>query len=122
MRVLIVDDNIDAAEMLAEWLDAIGHDVRVAADGPTALEIAAEFKPDVALLDIGLPVMDGYEVARRLREQPGCARRCGSSRSPGTARSRTTTDRAAQASRTTSSSPSTSTPSRTPCRSLPARA
>lgn len=74
MRVLVVDDNIDAAEMLAEWLNAIGHRVRVAADGPTALEIAAEFKPDVALLDIGLPVMDGYEVARRLREQPGCAR------------------------------------------------
>ncbi len=74
MRVLVVDDNIDAAEMLAEWLSAIGHGVRVAADGPTALEIAAEFKPDVALLDIGLPVMDGYEVARRLREQPGCTK------------------------------------------------
>ena len=74
MRVLVVDDNLDAAEMLAEWLGAIGHGVRVAADGPTALEIAAEFKPDVALLDIGLPVMDGYEVARRLREQPGCAK------------------------------------------------
>ena len=74
MRVLVVDDNLDAAEMLAEWLSAIGHGVRVAADGPTALEIAAEFKPDVALLDIGLPVMDGYEVARRLREQPGCAK------------------------------------------------
>jgi len=74
MRVLVVDDNLDAAEMLAEWLSAIGHSVRVAADGPTALEIAADFKPDVALLDIGLPVMDGYEVARRLREQPGCAK------------------------------------------------
>jgi PAS domain S-box-containing protein len=74
MRVLVVDDNIDAAEMLAEWLGAVGHAVRVAADGPTALEIAADFKPDVALLDIGLPVMDGYEVARRLREQPGCAK------------------------------------------------
>ena len=74
MRVLVVDDNLDAAEMLAEWLGAIGHAVRVAADGPTALEIAAEFKPDVALLDIGLPVMDGYEVARRLRDQPGCAK------------------------------------------------
>ncbi len=74
MRVLVVDDNLDAAEMLAEWLSAIGHSVRVAADGPTALEIAADFKPDVALLDIGLPVMDGYEVARRLRELPGCAR------------------------------------------------
>ncbi len=73
LRVLIVDDNLDAAEMLAEWLGAIGHAVRVAADGPTALELAAEFQPQVALLDIGLPVMDGYEVARRLRDLPGCA-------------------------------------------------
>jgi signal transduction histidine kinase len=73
LRVLIVDDNIDAAEMLAEWLVAVGHSVQVAGDGPTALEIATEFKPDVVLLDIGLPVMDGYEVARRLRELPGCS-------------------------------------------------
>jgi PAS domain S-box-containing protein len=72
LRVLIVDDNIDAAEMLAEWLGAIGHQVDVAADGPTALERAATFRPEVALLDIGLPVMDGYEVARRLRELAGC--------------------------------------------------
>ncbi len=72
LRVLIVDDNVDAAEMLAEWLGAIGHEVRVAADGPTALEIAGPFVPEVALLDIGLPVMDGYEVARRLRELGGC--------------------------------------------------
>ncbi|MGH7269999.1 MAG: ATP-binding protein, partial [Polyangiaceae bacterium] len=54
-RVLVVDDNLDAAEMLAEWLSAMGHQVRVAADGPTALALAAELKPDVALLDIGLP-------------------------------------------------------------------
>ena len=74
LRVLIVDDNVDAAEMLAEWLVAVGHDAQVASDGPTALEIAAEFKPDVALLDIGLPVMDGYEVARRLRELPGASK------------------------------------------------
>jgi PAS domain S-box-containing protein len=73
LRVLIVDDNIDAAEMLAEWLVAVGHSVQVAGDGPTALEIATGFKPVVVLLDIGLPVMDGYEVARRLRELPGCA-------------------------------------------------
>ncbi len=73
LRVLVVDDNLDAAEMLAEWLGTIGHGVRVAADGPTALEVAADFQPDVALLDIGLPVMDGYEVARRLRTLPGCA-------------------------------------------------
>jgi CheY-like chemotaxis protein len=73
LRVLVVDDNLDAAEMLAEWLGAVGHGVRVAADGPSALELAAEFKPEVALLDIGLPVMDGYEVARRLRDLPGGA-------------------------------------------------
>jgi PAS domain S-box-containing protein len=74
VRVLIVDDNLDAAEMLAEALGAVGHEVSVAADGPSALEIAATAPPEVALLDIGLPVMDGYEVARRLREIPGCQR------------------------------------------------
>jgi PAS domain S-box-containing protein len=74
VRVLVVDDNRDAAEMLAEALGAVGHEVHVAADGPSALEIAAKVPPEVALLDIGLPVMDGYEVARRLRELPGCRR------------------------------------------------
>jgi signal transduction histidine kinase/CheY-like chemotaxis protein len=72
VRVLIVDDNLDAAQMLAEALGAMGHEVGVAADGPSALALAAEAAPEVALLDIGLPVMDGYEVARRLRETPGC--------------------------------------------------
>jgi PAS domain S-box-containing protein len=66
-RVLLVDDNHDAADMLAELLRLAGHDVRVAYDGPAALGEAAAFAPDVALLDIGLPVMDGYELARRLR-------------------------------------------------------
>ncbi|MDC0680798.1 ATP-binding protein [Sorangium atrum] len=69
-RILLVDDNLDAVELLAESLGAMGHTTRVAADGPSALRIAEEFAPDVALLDIGLPVMDGYELARRLREQP----------------------------------------------------
>src|SRR5205823_5296868 len=55
------------AELLSESLLALGHQTRVAYDGPSALETAAEFDPDVALLDIGLPVMDGYELARRLR-------------------------------------------------------
>jgi PAS domain S-box-containing protein len=68
-RVLVVDDNRDAAELLAEGLRLHGHDVRVAFDGPGALEIARELDPEVALLDIGLPVMNGYEVARRLRER-----------------------------------------------------
>ncbi|WP_437798853.1 ATP-binding protein [Sorangium sp. So ce693] len=69
-RILLVDDNLDAVELLAESLGAMGHATRIAADGPSALRIAEEFAPDVALLDIGLPVMDGYELARRLREQP----------------------------------------------------
>ena len=66
-RVLIVDDNIDAAETLCAALQQFGHDVRIANDGPSALVLADEFRPDVAVLDIGLPVMDGYELARRLR-------------------------------------------------------
>ena len=59
--------------MLAEALTGKGHDTRVAHDGPAALRVAAEFTPDVALLDIGLPVMDGYELAAHLRELPGLA-------------------------------------------------
>jgi CheY-like chemotaxis protein len=70
-RVLIVDDNTDAAETLADMLRALGHEAAVAPDGPGALERCASFLPDVALLDIGLPVMDGYELARRLRAQSG---------------------------------------------------
>ncbi|WP_437590894.1 ATP-binding protein [Sorangium sp. So ce1000] len=69
-RILLVDDNLDAVELLAESLVAMGYTTRVASDGPSAIRIAEEFAPDVALLDIGLPVMDGYELARRLREQP----------------------------------------------------
>jgi CheY-like chemotaxis protein len=66
-RVLVVDDNDDAAEMLSEALTDFGYLVRMAADGPAALIVAEEFQPQIALLDIGLPVMDGYELARRLR-------------------------------------------------------
>ena len=69
-RILVVDDNLDAATMLADALTAQGHVARVASDGVEALRVAAELHPDVALLDIGLPVMDGYEVARRLAEDP----------------------------------------------------
>jgi PAS domain S-box-containing protein len=68
-RVLVVDDNEDAAEMLAGALVQIGYDVAVAHDAPSALERAREFDPEVALLDIGLPVVDGYELAERLRLQ-----------------------------------------------------
>jgi signal transduction histidine kinase len=70
-RVLVVDDNVDAAQMLRDFLEALGHEPAIAHDGPTALELASSFKPDIAVLDIGLPVMNGYELARRLRETLG---------------------------------------------------
>jgi PAS domain S-box-containing protein len=73
-RVLLVDDNQDAAEMLASLLRAVGHEVVVAFDGPSALGRLGTFTPDVALLDIGLPVMDGYDLARRLQELPATPR------------------------------------------------
>jgi CheY-like chemotaxis protein len=66
-RVLVVDDNVDAAEMLAEALTLRGCEVELAHDAPQALEIAARSRFDAALLDIGLPVIDGYELAERLR-------------------------------------------------------
>jgi CheY-like chemotaxis protein len=70
-RVLVVDDNVDAAHMLHELLARLGHQAVVAHDGAAALVVASAFLPDVAVLDIGLPVMDGYELARRLRAQRG---------------------------------------------------
>jgi two-component system CheB/CheR fusion protein len=69
-RILVVDDRESQAQSLAMLLRSLGHDVRVAHNGPSALEIAADFFPELALIDIGLPGMSGYEVARRLREQP----------------------------------------------------
>ena len=68
--MLVVDDNVDSAEILAKLLRMPGHDVRTAYTGPTALEAAAAHPPDVVLLDIGLPGLNGYEVARRLRLDP----------------------------------------------------
>jgi signal transduction histidine kinase len=70
-RILVVEDNQDGAAMLMEALTAKGYDTRVAHDAPTALRVAAEFSPDIAFLDIGLPVMDGYELATHLRRIPG---------------------------------------------------
>jgi len=67
IAVLVVDDNADAAEMLSEYVSSLGYVVRSALDGPSALRAAEEFHPAIALLDIGLPVMDGFELARRLR-------------------------------------------------------
>jgi CheY-like chemotaxis protein len=69
--VLIVDDNTDSAEALALLARSWGHEVAVAHDGPGALVLAERFAPESVLVDIGLPGMDGYELARRFREQPG---------------------------------------------------
>jgi len=69
-RVLVVDDNVDAAESLAALLELDGHDTRVAHDGNEALAQAAEFRPQIVFLDIGMPGKDGYEVARELRRDP----------------------------------------------------
>ena len=69
-RILVVDDNEDAAELLAATLELMGHHTVVAHDGPGALRAVASFAPEIAMLDIGLPVMDGYELARRLRDEP----------------------------------------------------
>jgi len=72
LRILLVDDNVDGATTLAALLRMQGHETRAVYDGPSALEAAADFRPDIILLDIGLPRgMDGYEVARRLRDIPG---------------------------------------------------
>src|SRR5258706_5155077 len=66
-RVMVVDDNVDAAAMLEILLRSLGHGKRVTHDGIEALRVASEFRPDIVLLDIGMPGPDGYEVARRLR-------------------------------------------------------
>ena len=68
IRVLVVDDNVDSARAMARLLARRGHDVRTAFDGPSALDEARDFNPEVIFLDIGLPGMDGYQVARRLRD------------------------------------------------------
>ena len=70
-RVLVVDDNRDALETLEMLLHLLGAEVQTAADGRSALETLRRFRPAVVVLDIGLPDMDGYEVARRVRQEPG---------------------------------------------------
>jgi PAS domain S-box-containing protein len=67
-RILVVDDNVDAAMALNLLLKSLGHETCMAYDGAQALKIAAEFRPDIVLLDIGMPGLDGYEVARQLRQ------------------------------------------------------
>src|SRR5262249_1658866 len=69
-RILVVDDYKDVADSLGILLEIMGHEVRVAYSGQEALEALARFEPDVALLDLGLPGMNGYQLARRIREQP----------------------------------------------------
>ena len=71
-NVLVVDDNVDAADSLGEMLAAWGYHVTVAHDGPAALAALQDTLPDIALLDIDMPAMDGYELAAHLRFQPGC--------------------------------------------------
>ena len=66
----MVDDNVDSAKTLAMMLKVMGHESRVSHDGPAAIEIAQEFRPTLVLLDIGLPRMNGYMVAERLRTIP----------------------------------------------------
>jgi len=73
-RVLVVDDNVDTAESMVLLLRMRGHEVQVAFSGPMALEVASAFEPEVVLLDIGLPGLDGYEVARSLRQQDRTAK------------------------------------------------
>jgi CheY-like chemotaxis protein len=71
LHVLIVDDNEDAADSLGVLMDLWGHDHRVAYDGASGLELARAYRPDCLLLDIDMPRMDGYALARRLRQEPG---------------------------------------------------
>ena len=68
-RILVADDNTDAVESLALLLHLAGHDVRVAHDGVETLAVGNQFEPEVVLLDLGMPKMDGYETARRLRQE-----------------------------------------------------
>jgi CheY-like chemotaxis protein len=71
LRVLVVDDNADAATMLSILVELQGHTTASAHSGPEALSVAAAFRPDVVLLDIGLPGFDGCHTARELRQRPG---------------------------------------------------
>jgi CheY-like chemotaxis protein len=69
-RILIVDDNRDAADSMGMLLELLGNEVYVAYDGEQAMSATAEHRPDVVFLDIGLPLMNGYDVARNIRKQP----------------------------------------------------
>jgi len=73
IRTLVVDDNRDAADSIVALLEANGHEARVAYSGAAALEVLATYVPDLALIDLGMPTMDGYELARRVRRTPRLA-------------------------------------------------
>jgi len=70
VRILVVDDNVDAAEMMAEILSSMGHEVSVAHDGAAGLAQFLSFGPELAILDLGLPEIDGYALARQVRADP----------------------------------------------------
>lgn len=72
LRILLVEDNWDASEMMRRVLELLGHRVRVVGDGPAAIEAVSQSCPDVALLDIGLPGMSGYELASKVRAHGHC--------------------------------------------------
>lgn len=72
-RILLVDDNVDLAASLALLLQSSGHEVRVAHDAERALEVARELRPEIGFLDLGLPKMNGFDLARALRAQPESA-------------------------------------------------
>lgn len=74
-RVLVIDDNVDAAEVLGEYLQESGHEVKVVNDPIAALETLEALRPSVAIVDIGMPVMDGYDLAERMR-QTAAGRQC----------------------------------------------
>ena len=69
-KIVVADDNHDAAVSLTKLLEVMGNEVRTAGDGEEAVAVAEAFRPDVVLLDIGMPRLNGYEAARRIREQP----------------------------------------------------
>ena len=71
-RILVVDDNVDAADSLGQLLEMLGNEVRTANDGEAGIAVAAQFRPDMVLMDIAMPKLNGYEAARRMREHPWC--------------------------------------------------
>jgi CheY-like chemotaxis protein len=75
LRILVADDNVDAAETLSILLESMGHSVRRVNDGEAAVDAAAGFDPELVLLDIGMPKVNGYEACRRIRAHPAGAAR-----------------------------------------------